>query len=532
MHPPFRIGTLLGLSVWLTILVAAGCSFVPGSRVRIKIDPAGLPRLTPSGTRSYDAYLINVSGQGISPTLSSASIGSYTPDCVEVGISTKLLTAQQLIDGVSLILPAGVGRKVQVVGVASSFGSSIVGKDVPALFEQGRIPKLYELAVATNQSILFDRRIDLDAFAVEETTNILAKCTPTNPPPVDLDPSMIFGVGIAVTTFNTVSLGANFVQGVFMDKDTGALELKTNYQPGGSFQENLQVTPDGNSLTAWRKSNGAHTEFDIGVDGALSPRILSSFITAFAGSDLLTFTPDSQKAILVGNNFLGFTKFAPNRSLVDNNSLNYVIPANEIFLTGSHLYLAQNGFSSGYNVVSAPLPESGVVNENTAFTSTGVDGVTAGFIGRSVASSKGIYLAFFESPTLIVHFYAFDGPLLTSSGGSAMFNASIASQVRIAVSPNEKFLYIIPAIGTISVYALNEDGGISTPSGPDVTLAGVRDIQVDPTSRFLLAGIYDGGTSELRSLPIGTDGLPGAGQLLGGGALAPELNRLVVYPIR
>ncbi len=67
----------------------------------------------------YSCYLVNVYGPGLSPVVGEASIGSYAPDCLKLGVSSKMVSANVLKDtGVKFSIPAGVQRTIQVIGVA------------------------------------------------------------------------------------------------------------------------------------------------------------------------------------------------------------------------------------------------------------------------------------------------------------------------------------------------------------------------------------------------------------------------------
>jgi hypothetical protein len=155
---------------WLTALavIAAGCSFkVPSGAVNLRLEipreraPAGqmlwrpeLEKLIPTTIGGMDCFFLNVNGPGIE---ADETASGRELSFLDLGVTSGLAAAG---DGVvSMRVPAGLARTIQVLGIAGSPPlTNCAGRDVkdvliterPSLFEIGRTTSsLYQDATVT-----------------------------------------------------------------------------------------------------------------------------------------------------------------------------------------------------------------------------------------------------------------------------------------------------------------------------------------------------------------------------------------------
>ncbi len=431
-----------------------------------------------------------------------------------------------------LSLPGGVGRKIQVLGVATSFGTAVIGKDVTALFEQGRLPRLYELAVAKDQTLLTNSKIALTSTSTGPT-DILGKCF-ANTSAGGASSAAITGVAIAVATFNQTSPALNSIQGVFMDKDTGAFTIKSGYPTQGIYIENVEVTPDGRRLLAWQKTGGYNDSFDVGIDGTLQHLASGADRNPFSGAEGLTFSNDGQYAVTRGVGFLGFGKFSPSGVMGSNGGTpNLTSDFGAFAAIGPYFFARRAYATTGFRVISGPFSDNYTFGGDTPLFQTGAIEFMGSVRGPSILTSKGLYAAFaVGGPTALgVQFYAYNGISNLAAVG-ARASASIANldEVRMAVSPDSRFLFVKSNSSTLQTWTLDASGGIVAELTPSYLIPGLRTIRVDPSSKFLIAGSAAGASSTLTAYPIQADGRLGNPVTLSSG-LAPELYDFVAMPL-
>jgi 6-phosphogluconolactonase (cycloisomerase 2 family) len=92
----------------------------------------------------------------------------------------------------------------------------------------------------------------------------------------------------------------------------------------------------------------------------------------------------------------------------------------------------------------------------------------------------------------------------------------------VAVTPNNQFIYVGSADGTIDAFKVNFDGTLVAVGAPFANAGGVRGIAIDPTGRFLFAGDNPGGRIFTFSINQTTGALTNLGSIATPGGAQPR----------
>src|ERR1700678_362052 len=101
----------------LAVACVTACTFLtPNSQVHVQVKWAKSPLKTShSAVAQMDCYFVNVTGPGVVQSLGNDAALDPT-DCLALGTLTNAVTFSSLQSGVSIDIPAGPTRKIQILG--------------------------------------------------------------------------------------------------------------------------------------------------------------------------------------------------------------------------------------------------------------------------------------------------------------------------------------------------------------------------------------------------------------------------------
>ncbi len=507
------MGKIIPRAVWLTVSVTLtsllSCSFSGQRDITFRFPKGALPRASANSRTNYDCYLVNVSGPGISPTVGSQNIGTFAPSCIDVGVSSPMLSLVTLEQvGVSLKIPSGSKRKVEVFGIKTTIAGSCVNQPLERLFENGKQPELYSLAKATDQNIFVDRKIVIHpSSSAANPENVLLNCakgSPTKTPPTSAISS------VSVVLFNS-SIG-NTVQPISFEPSAGTLTLSTYSFSSASAYSHFKVTPDNQKIFAWESNAGMNQSFFLVKGGVLEQKAPVQDMTLAKGKTDLVLTDNSAYGFLFGNNGTGFLKSAAS-GFIGNGTPDATIPLTvQRFSKGNFIY-AVGDLPTTVNIQKTAITDLGTLPLNPPYDSAGFEISGGNPIPNSVlVRPEAIYVAYTNDFPPGVYVQALTqnnvGNLVLLGVPQPIGSPNDGGQTAIAISPTRNFFFVKRYTGStskIDSYEMNIDGSVGKYVSYLITPNFV-DFAVDPTGRYLIVAMANGGNCQLVSYRIETNG--------------------------
>ncbi len=247
--------------VWIPLVASCGL-WSSGPSVSVRIDPRLIGTHAPESRTEYNCYLVNVSGPGISPTVGESAIGYYAPECLKLGVSSRMVSGEVLAqNGVRFSIAAGAARTIQVLGVVTSLGAQCENSEISKLFENEKKPELYQLA-SRQVDLLKDAKVAFtEADVIPNPENLLSACTTTK---TDYDPANLTAVQIVTRNGDTFAELENFTLG----EDGQLAKVQTINVP--SVISHGLATRDSSRAIYWNTAGNAF-QYLMGQPGVLAP---------------------------------------------------------------------------------------------------------------------------------------------------------------------------------------------------------------------------------------------------------------------
>ncbi len=267
--------------------VTASCSFYPeGTRsLTLDIDRDAFTAFIQQQARTgFDCYFVSVSGAGISPDFGPLNLGSRSPQCLGLGMTSNLLSLADLTrTGTRLRVTAGASRTIRILGVnTNANGGQCAGLPLASIFGTYR-PAIFEVAKATEDTFV-DRRIVVSGNpSLASSSDIVAPCDNTGgagAPPSDTSL-------VASGSYIALLIGSNPTQARLRTYQVGAdltLVNPVTYDVVTANPTKIYVTPNGSYLFMMKP--------DVGSNGMWFKRYTSNgkgdFLSTFENEQTLT----------------------------------------------------------------------------------------------------------------------------------------------------------------------------------------------------------------------------------------------------
>ncbi len=525
-----RRGLYLGLGAVLLSVVTASCGlWSKGPTVSVRIDPRHIGTRAPLSRTEYSCYLVNVYGPGIAPTVGEQAIGYYAPECLQLGVSSRMVSGTALAsEGVRFSLAAGGRRTIQVLGVVTSLGGACENSEISRLFEKDGKPELYQLA-SRQVDMFTDTRVDFRAAdVIASPENLLLKCPSTK---TEYDPANLKGVRIVTYNFD----GGETLQNFSLAAD-GTTTLFQNVNLPFSPNQAL-ATRDGSRSVYWDISSGAAEQYLMAQPGTLvKGGPVSTGVLEFSGKTRAAFSEDGQMLFLsTGTNTV--------QQMIYSGPLeNYTFPniggfgdISAMWVWGRDLhFMAQNDDDLGSKRATF-TPGSPAFDVTAAPTNSGLSFSDTDFAAVAVRGNQGIYGVIREdsSAGYWLRYYPRSGQTLAPVGAFYQLNTeSNYLTTRMALDPTGRFLFVkhdVSGTPTLKSFLLNPDGTIERQSSLNLPANDFRAFAVDHRGKFLVMG-SGAGTIVLVACPIAEDGNLSA-CLPFSGTIADNLIGIQSFPI-
>ncbi len=477
-----------------------------GPGIRVKIDPQLIGTRAPKSRTEYSCYLVNVYGPGISPTVGQSSIGYYAPDCLKLGVSSRMVSGRVLANnGVQFSLPAGARRRIQVLGAVTSLGPSCENSDLSKLFLNEKKPELYELA-AREVDLFKDTKVSfLKGDVIANPENLLQRCSSSK---TEYNPANLTAVQIVTRSNSSLGGLQNFTL-----SSSGVL-TKVQDIDLSNFPDSGLATRDGGQTIYWATTTGYAVRYAVVQPGLLvDGGPIGAAPYSFQYKTRAAFSDDGHLL------FLGQDQTSVTQLIYTSTVTPYTPPFVGGFADISFLWvwgkefhvLSKQGVLLKSYAALIPL-NSPAFNNDPVLGATGLEFTDSAVGGVAVRGNSGIYAVIYDTPTasFSVRYYARSGTSLIPAGPGFPVNLGTSpAPVRLALDPTGKVLFVkyeTTGNSFIKSYLLKTDGSISNQSALDFPALGFQDMVVDHRGKYLVMGVTNGG-SGLGACPILESGL-------------------------
>ncbi len=305
----------LALVPLLVGIATVSCSFFPERTKALTLDlnREAFSKFLADQRSTYDCYFVSVSGPGISPDFGPLNLGSRSPSCLGLGMTSNLVDLNTLTSrGTKIRVTAGANRFIRILGVNSNFnGGQCAGFPLGSIFGTFR-PAVFELASAT-EDIFVDKKVAVTGNPdLAGTADIVAACDNTGDE--DDPPSNDFLESTGSYLVTMVSSGANQHRLKLFPIDDINQTLGTptliDPMPANSYSK-IEVTPNGAYVFAMQIDNGS-TGINVkrytsdGQGGLISSVSNEQFISG--GGTKMTFATNSRVAYIRNSTYVAQRK--------------------------------------------------------------------------------------------------------------------------------------------------------------------------------------------------------------------------------
>ncbi len=239
-----RAGLLLVLTI--SFFFTASCSL--GDRkpeVRLNIEPKTFAAYLDSQRTTFDCYFVSIDGDGISPDFGPLNLGSRSPACLGLGMTSPLLSLDELTgDGTKLRVVAGPKRRVRILGVNTN-APKCAGEPLGTIFGTRR-PAIFEVASAI-EDIFVDKKVAVNgSLSTAGNVDIVPGCDNTG---IDQGDSTSNLVVSGSTLVLSLANGDNHAIRTYnIGEDLKPVSPTTITEVMTMSNSELSVTPNGASL--------------------------------------------------------------------------------------------------------------------------------------------------------------------------------------------------------------------------------------------------------------------------------------------